>query len=62
MIGIESASGRSSIFIGERLSNLPNHLPSGRVIIITDDFAFKTGPFMSPAMVSGTYPADGIGG
>ena len=37
MIGIESASGRSSIFIGERLSNLPNHLPSGRVIIITDD-------------------------
>ena len=37
MIEIESASGRSSIFIGDRLNNLPNHLPPGRAIVITDD-------------------------
>ena len=36
MVEIESASGRSSIFIGERLENLPNHIPPGRAIVITD--------------------------
>lgn len=37
VIEIESASGRSSVFIGERLKNLPDHLPPGRTVVITDD-------------------------
>jgi 3-dehydroquinate synthase len=36
VVEIENASRRSSIFIGERLENLPRHLPKGRVIIIAD--------------------------
>lgn len=37
VVEIESASGRSSVFIGERLNGLPDYLPPGRAIAITDD-------------------------
>lgn len=36
-IVIEGQTGRSQIMIGESLSNLTNHLPPGRAIIITDE-------------------------
>jgi 3-dehydroquinate synthase len=36
VVEIEGLSGRSSILIGERLENLPRHLPRSRAIIITD--------------------------
>jgi 3-dehydroquinate synthase len=35
-VAIESASRRSTIWIGERLQNLPQHLPPGPAVIITD--------------------------
>lgn len=34
---VEGQTGRSHIMVGESLANLPNHLPPGRVIIITDE-------------------------
>jgi 3-dehydroquinate synthase len=37
VVAIENASRRSSIFIGERLENLPVYLPTGRGVVITDD-------------------------
>ncbi len=36
-IKIETKSGRSNIFVGERLTNLSKYLPEGRTIIITDE-------------------------
>jgi 3-dehydroquinate synthase len=36
VVAIESASRRSTIWIGERLQNLPQHLPPGPAVIITD--------------------------
>jgi 3-dehydroquinate synthase len=34
---VEGQTGRSHIMVGESLANLPNHLPPGRTIIITDE-------------------------
>jgi 3-dehydroquinate synthase len=36
-IVVEGQTGRSHIMVGESLDNLANHLPPGRVIIITDE-------------------------
>jgi 3-dehydroquinate synthase len=36
MIEIEGLSRRSAIFIGEPMENLPQHLPPGRAVIVTD--------------------------
>lgn len=36
-IVVEGQTGRSQIMVGESLDNLANHLPPGRVIIITDE-------------------------
>lgn len=36
-IVVEGQTGRSHIMIGETLSNLSNHLPPGRTILITDE-------------------------
>jgi 3-dehydroquinate synthase len=36
VIEIEGLSKRSAVFIGERMANLPRHLPPGRAVVITD--------------------------
>jgi 3-dehydroquinate synthase len=36
VVQIEGAARNSAILIGERLENLPSHLPPGRAIVITD--------------------------
>jgi 3-dehydroquinate synthase len=41
VVEINSASGRSSIFIGEGVDHLMNHLPPGRAIVITDDHLLR---------------------
>lgn len=34
---VNGQSGRSSIYVGERLKNLENYLPDGQVVIVTDE-------------------------
>jgi len=40
-VEIETASGRSSILIGERLENLGSYLPPGRTVAITDNNLYR---------------------